>query len=114
MRNPHARLLLLLPALGDQDTPADAVDVVADALLWAAVPPVEARRLAGQMLDRPMFGAARWVMPAPETVEGGDEVFDGILVCDADRSPRCGIRLARGITREQNDTLARALGTWRP
>ncbi|MFB7259999.1 hypothetical protein [Streptomyces nojiriensis] len=112
VQNPHARLLLLLPTLGDQDTPAEAVDVVAEALLWARVPAGEARRLAGRMLDHPLFAAAQWVMPAPEKLIGSDEIFDGILVCGAHHSPRCGIRLGQGITREQNDRLARALGTW--
>jgi hypothetical protein len=102
IRNPHARLLLLLPAMGDQDTPAGSVDTVTGALLWAKVPAAETRHLAEQMLVHPLFVAARWVMPEPS---------DGILVCDARHSPRCGIRLAQGITREQNDRLARALGT---
>ena len=36
----------------------------------------------------------------------------GILECNLSPSPRHGIRLAQGITREQSDRLARALGTW--
>ncbi|MBU2664178.1 hypothetical protein KOI35_11805 [Actinoplanes bogorensis] len=110
VHDPHARLLLLLPALGDRDTPADAVDVVARALRSAqVVPEHETERLVARLLDHPMFAAARWTMPEPH--RDGDEVFGGILVCDAEHSPRRGIRLAQGITREQNDRLARALGT---
>ncbi|MEU8659837.1 hypothetical protein [Actinoplanes philippinensis] len=113
IQNPHARLLLLLPASGDQDTPADAIETIAEALLWAKVPAGDTERMARQMLDHPMFPAARWAMPASTRVPGGDEAFDGILVCDASSSPRYGIRLAEGITREQNDRLAQALGTRR-
>lgn len=103
IQDPHARLLLLLPALGDRDTPEEAVDLVAGALLRAKVPAGETRLLAGRMLHHPMFEAAGWVLPD-----------DGILVCDAQHSPRCGIRLAQGITDEQSDMLARAIGTAEP
>ena len=34
--------------------------------------------------------------------------LDGMPVCGAHHSPRCGIRLGQGITRRQNDKLARA------
>jgi hypothetical protein len=112
VQDPHARLLFLLPALGDEDTPAGGVDVVADALVWVGVPAAGARRLAGRMLEHPMFEAAEWVMPSREMLFGSVDAFEGILVCGAHHSPRCGIRLGQGITREQSDRLARALGTW--
>jgi len=112
VQNPHARLLLLLPALGDQDTPSEASDLVAEALQWAGVPAHASQRLAELMLVHPMFDAPEWVMPSPTTPVGSDKAFDGILVCGARYSPRCGIRLGQGITPGQTELLARALGTW--
>ncbi|MCM2416604.1 hypothetical protein [Streptomyces sp. RKAG293] len=43
---------------------------------------------------------------------GSQDPFVGILYCDEPGSPRCGIRLAQGITRDQSNRLAQALGTW--
>ncbi|MFD4934653.1 hypothetical protein [Streptomyces virginiae] len=45
-------------------------------------------------------------------LSGGEDPFPGILYCDDPHSPRSGTRLAQGITRDQSDRLAPALGTW--
>ncbi|GAA1245856.1 hypothetical protein GCM10009665_40870 [Kitasatospora nipponensis] len=96
----HARLLLLLPALADADLPADTADVIGAALVRAGVPALEGTRAAAFFLDHPLWEAAHWTVPAT-----------GIPQCDAPRSPRFGRSLAQGITCEQADRLARALGT---
>lgn len=107
----HARLLLLLPTLGDKDLPAEAADVIGAALRWAGAPAATAGQLTKALLDHPLWDAANWVLPGPEPGGAGEKPFEGILQCDGDLSPRCGIRLAQGITQEQNARLARALGT---
>ncbi|MFF7213774.1 hypothetical protein ACFZAU_25085 [Streptomyces sp. NPDC008238] len=107
----HARLLLLLPALGDQDTPEDAADHVGKALSHVGILP--SRGLAESLLtDHPLWEPVEWTPLAPSPLSGSQEPFRGILQCDEPMSPRCGIRIAQGITREQSDRLARALGTW--
>jgi hypothetical protein len=109
----YARLLLLLPALGDQDLPEDAADIVADALAHAGVPVTLAPGLAEALLaDHPLWEPAEWTLPGASPLSGSQEHFHGILHCDGVMSPRCGTRLAQGITREQSDRLAHALGTW--
>ncbi|MER6979794.1 hypothetical protein [Streptomyces carpinensis] len=109
----HARLLLLLPTLGDQDMPEEAADVVGDALARAGVPAALASGLAEALLaDHPLWEPAEWTLPAASPLSGSQEPFPGILHCDEPMSPRCGVRLAQGITREQSDRLAHALGTW--
>lgn len=109
----YARLLLLLPVLGDQDLPEDAAAVVGDALAEAGVPAASAPHLAEALLaDHPLWEPAEWTLPGASPLSGGQEPFLGILHCDGHLSPRCGTRLAQGITREQSDRLARALGTW--
>ncbi|GAB7029599.1 hypothetical protein AB0G35_25715 [Streptomyces sp. NPDC021749] len=109
----HARLLLLLPALGDRDLPANAADVIGAALTQAGVPATLAPGLAGALLaDHPLWEPAEWTLPAASPLSGSRDPFPGILHCDEPTSPRCGTHLAQGITREQSDRLARALGTW--
>ncbi|MEW5356266.1 hypothetical protein E0E62_28205 [Streptomyces sp. 16-176A] len=109
----HERLLLLLPALGDEELPRDAADTVGDALARVGVPGALAPHLAAALLtDHPLWEPAAWAFPGASPLSGGREPFSGILYCDGVMSPRCGVRLAQGITREQSDRLARALGTW--
>ncbi|MGW1979550.1 hypothetical protein [Streptomyces sp. NPDC001889] len=108
-----ARLLLLLPALGDQDLPGEAVGVVGGALLHAGLPKELVPSLARVLLtDHPLWEPAAWAFPSASPLSGGREPFPGILHCDGLTSPRCGTHPARGIGREQSDRLARALGTW--
>ncbi|MEV0415463.1 hypothetical protein AB0I68_32975 [Streptomyces sp. NPDC050448] len=109
----YARLLLLLPALGDQDVPEDAAAVLGDALVRAGVPTALAPHLAEALLaDHASWEPAEWTLPAASPLSGNQEPFLGILHCDGHMSPRCGTRLAQGITREQSNRLAHALGTW--
>jgi hypothetical protein len=106
----HVRLLLLLPALGDQDLPEDAPEILSDALAHADLP--DTLSLAQALLaDHPLWEPAEWAFPSASPLSGSREPFPGILQCDGPLSPRCGIRLAQGITREQSDRLAHALGT---
>ncbi|MFB7287897.1 hypothetical protein [Actinacidiphila glaucinigra] len=109
--NEHVRLLLLLPALGDQDIPEDAAKFVNEALAHVGITPT--RGLSEALLtEHPLWEAAQWVPLAPSPLSGSRQPFRGILQCDDPMSPRCGIHLAQGITREQSDRLAHALGTW--
>lgn len=111
VRDPRQRLLLLLPALGDAACPGGAAGLVADALMSIGVPADRAARGASLLLSSWTNDNAQWTY-APHRPGDGDEVFAGILECNLSSSPRHGIRLAQGITREQSDRLARALGTW--
>jgi hypothetical protein len=113
IQDPHARLLLLLPALGDQDLPADATDTIAAALVHVGAPSSEVPRVAGLLLDNPVWEPAHWTLPTDSLVTGGGQtVHRGILQCDGAGSPRYGMQLAQGITQDQGDRLARVLGTW--
>ncbi|MCU7827020.1 hypothetical protein [Kitasatospora sp. DSM 101779] len=112
VHDPHARLLPLLPALGDENAPADAVDVIAEVLVHVGAPADEAPRVAALRLDHPLWDGARWSLPGGSPRSGGEQSFDGLLQCDGPHSPRSGVRLAQGITPEQSERLARALGTW--
>lgn len=60
VHDPYARLLLLLPALGDEDLPGDAEEAVSAALVRAAGTPVaEAVRVAARLLlDHPLWEPA--------------------------------------------------------
>ncbi|GAA2776894.1 hypothetical protein [Streptomyces showdoensis] len=109
----HARLLLLLPVLGDADLPPEAAWLVADALLQAGVGDDEAPGLAEALLEEhPLWESPEWTLAGASPLSGGEDPFPGILYCDDPHSPRCDTRLARGITRDQSARLARALGTW--
>ncbi|MFD4240549.1 hypothetical protein ACFWP3_02910 [Streptomyces sp. NPDC058525] len=105
--------MLLLPVLGDADLPPEATGLVADALIQVGVADDEAPGLAQALLeDHPLWEPVEWTLPSTSPLSGGEDPFPGILYCDDPHSPRCDIRLAQGITREQSDRLARALGTW--
>ncbi|MFJ8166568.1 hypothetical protein ACIRBY_37390 [Streptomyces sp. NPDC096136] len=109
------RLLLLLPALGDRDLPADAVERVGEALVAVGVPEDGAHGVAEALLhDHPLWEPAQWSLPSPSPLSGTAQRFPGILSCDESGSPRCGVRLAQGISRGHSDRLAHALGTWPP
>ncbi|MER7850316.1 hypothetical protein ABTZ03_41025 [Kitasatospora sp. NPDC096077] len=109
----HARLLLLLPALGDGDAPAEAAGVIAEALVQVGAPADEAPRVAALFLDNSLWEAAHWSRPGESPLSGGEQQpFGGILRCDGPYSPRFGIQLAQGITWQQAEQLALALGTW--
>ncbi|MEU3792371.1 hypothetical protein [Streptomyces fructofermentans] len=113
VQDPHARLLLLLPALGDADLPEDALGVLRDALVRVGTPARRAAAVAEALLvEHPLWEPATWTPQGPSPLSGGQGPFTGILCCDESGSPRCGTRLAQGISLEQSDRLARALGTW--
>ncbi|BDM74457.1 hypothetical protein HEK616_79440 (plasmid) [Streptomyces nigrescens] len=105
----HARFLLLLPALGDQDLPEDATDILREVLAQAGLPETLAEAL---LADHPLWEPAQWTLPSASPLSGSQAPFPGILECDGPASPRCGTRLAQGIARDQSDRLAYALGTW--
>ncbi|MFJ3861727.1 hypothetical protein ACIPRL_36585 [Streptomyces sp. NPDC090085] len=91
----------------------DAAAVVGDALAQAGTPTALAPHLAVALLaDHPLWEPAEWTLPAASPLSASQEPFLGILHCDGYMSPRCGTRLAQGITREQSNRLAHALGTW--
>ncbi|MFG2987179.1 hypothetical protein ACGFYQ_39065 [Streptomyces sp. NPDC048258] len=105
IHDPHARLLLLLPAMSDEEALEDGADVIAEALVQVGAPASRAPRVAELLVDHPMWDPIGWWLP-------DDQRFGGILRSDDPRSPRFDVRLAQGITQEQNERLARALGTW--
>jgi len=76
--DPHARLLLLLPVLGDAATPDEAMDVVVEALIAQGAPegcePLAQRLLEGH----PMWGAQPWSFDADERS----------WICNGQHSPR--------------------------
>ncbi|MBD0689604.1 hypothetical protein BG452_27865 [Streptomyces sp. CBMA123] len=93
------RLLLLLPALGDADTPlAEARLTVAEALVAVGLRPDTAGEFAARLLGDPARHEPRWVL-TPESP---------IPLCTSDYSPR-QVPLALGITEEQALALAEAL-----
>ncbi|MEU9847838.1 hypothetical protein [Streptomyces sp. NPDC047985] len=76
--DPHARLLLLLPMLGDSAVPAEAVNSVVEALIASGAPEgceALARRL---LAGHPMWGAQSWSFDADERS----------WICDGEHSPR--------------------------
>lgn len=76
--DPHARLLLLLPALGDSAPPAEAVDAVVEALIAQGAPD-ECEPLARRLLGgHPLWGARPWSFDADERS----------WICDGEHSPR--------------------------
>ncbi|MGW7530579.1 hypothetical protein [Streptomyces sp. NPDC054783] len=76
--DPHARLLLLLPVLGDAAVPEEAVTAVVEALVAQGAPePSEA--LARHLLQgHPMWGAEDWWFDDDEQS----------WLCEGDHSPR--------------------------
>ncbi|MFF3350214.1 hypothetical protein [Streptomyces sp. NPDC002779] len=76
--DPHVRLLLLLPVLGDANIPAEAVTRVKDALI-AHDAPNDCEPLARSLLQgHPMWGAASWSYDEDERA----------WVCAGEHSPR--------------------------
>ncbi|GAA4926265.1 hypothetical protein ACFPM3_09505 [Streptomyces coeruleoprunus] len=98
LTDPAERLLVLLPMLGDADTPPEAARVVAAALAECGIPEDHAVDLAGRILDDGFSSLPRW-----EVREGSP-----VPVCADDGSPRT-IPLAKGITPAQERSLAEAL-----
>ncbi|MFI9045975.1 hypothetical protein [Streptomyces sp. NPDC053427] len=76
--DPHARLLLLLPVLGDAAAPPEALAAVVAALV-AAGAPEDCEPLARCLLEgHPMWGAEAWRFDADERS----------WICNGDHSPR--------------------------
>ncbi|MER6282384.1 hypothetical protein [Streptomyces sviceus] len=76
--DPHARLLLLLPVLGDAAVPEEAVTAVGEALVAQGAPAASAA-LAGQLLHgHPVWGVEDWWFDEDEQS----------WLCDGDHSPR--------------------------
>ncbi|GGW91228.1 hypothetical protein [Streptomyces chryseus] len=97
--DPSQRLLLLLPMLGDADTPDDAAAVVERALTECGIPADRAAETAVHLLDTSFFGdGAHWCVTD----------VSPLAVCDEPHSPR-RVPLARGVTDAQARALADAL-----
>ena len=90
--SPTHRLLLLLPACGDADTPPDAIELVSAALAEVGAGG-RAGELAAQLLDSPYFGAPEWT------------VVDGVPAC----SGRHAYRRRDRMTAEDLAVVAEAL-----
>lgn len=86
------RLLLALPALGDADTPPEAADLVAQALLTVGNDAPKAAAVAARQI---LESAAHWV---------GD---DSLLVCDGEHAVRKPGALPDADLRLVTETLAR-------
>ncbi|WP_187283364.1 hypothetical protein [Streptomyces sp. t39] len=113
VQDPHTRLLLLLPALGDADLPGDAGAEVAAALTAIGAPSDEAPALASALLaHHPFWSPAAWTFPSASPLSGAGDPYEGVLCCDGPLSPRNGLRIAQGISRAQHERLAMAMGTW--
>ena len=75
--SPTQRLLLLLPAYGDADTPQEAIDVVSAAL--AAVGAREhVRDLTAELLDSPFLESPQWTLTAGALVCSGPYANRGL------------------------------------
>ncbi|MFD0429255.1 hypothetical protein ACFQ60_20405 [Streptomyces zhihengii] len=71
VQDPHARLLLLLPALGDADLPDEAAPVVAAALTATGTLPDGAPALASTLLaHHPYWSPASWALPSASPLSG--------------------------------------------
>ncbi|RSS87045.1 hypothetical protein EF903_17895 [Streptomyces sp. WAC05292] len=110
----YARLLLLLPAMSDEETlferiyamaPTPAIDAIAEALVRVGVMADKTVRMAEILVDHPLWDPTSWSL-------SDEQPFGGILYSNDPRSPRHDLRLAQGTTYEQHEQLARALGTW--
>ncbi|MFE4973341.1 hypothetical protein ACFRAR_14650 [Kitasatospora sp. NPDC056651] len=109
--DPDARLLLLLPVLGDADLPADAAATVTGALTATGTPPEAAATLAEALLDHPFWDGETWYFAGAAAPLGGAGTTahtSRVLLCGGAHSPR-GSRL--GLSPDQEARLAEALGT---
>ncbi|MFI9318688.1 hypothetical protein ACIGXI_02710 [Kitasatospora aureofaciens] len=98
LRDHAQRLLLLLPALGDADTPLEeARRTVAGALAAVGFRPDVVVEFAAQLLGEPER-KPRWFLTSDSPIP----------ICSSNYSPR-QVPLALGITEEQTRTLATAL-----
>ncbi|MEU4085953.1 hypothetical protein [Streptomyces aureus] len=109
---PHARLLLLLPVLGDEALPPDAVEVVESALDAIGAPSGTRTVLAEALLDHPFWEAPPWYFHEPDAspLSGGNPTAtpSRVLRCVGDWSPRTG---GFGLSPDEDICLAKALGT---
>ncbi|WP_369265175.1 hypothetical protein [Streptomyces sp. R35] len=74
----HARLLLLLPVLGDAAVPEEAVTAVAEALAAQGAPEASEALARHLLQGHPMWGAADWSFDDDEQS----------WLCEGDHSPR--------------------------
>ncbi|MGW6316595.1 hypothetical protein [Streptomyces sp. NPDC055099] len=76
--DPHARLLLLLPVLGDAEALPEVLAMVIEALVAQGAPP-DCEPLAQRLLEgHPMWGAATWTY----------DIDERSWLCDGEHSPR--------------------------
>lgn len=108
--DPHARLLLLLPVLGDADLPADAVVTIASALASIGTPAADRAGLAEALLDHPFWNGETWYFErAGFPLSGGATTGTSrVLRCAGSYSPRI---VPLRLSPEQDARLAEALGT---
>lgn len=72
VRDPGLRLLLLLPASGDAETPAEeAVERISVALTAVGVPAEAAPGAAERFLDHPLWDGSVWSAPGDSPLSGG-------------------------------------------
>ncbi|KUO11099.1 hypothetical protein [Streptomyces sp. DSM 15324] len=72
IRDPDRRLLLLLPAYGDADTPVEeALERITAALIAVGVAPQAAPAAAGRFLDHPFWESPTWPEPGGSPLSGG-------------------------------------------
>ncbi|WP_138897214.1 hypothetical protein [Streptomyces chryseus] len=96
--DPHQRLLLLLPVLGDANVPAQAVTTLMDALRTVGAPH-DCENLARHLLRaHPMWGTSSWSYDHDERG----------WTCDGEHSPRSD-PLGEGLPDTQRAALERCL-----
>ncbi|MEU8648051.1 hypothetical protein AB0C91_39870 [Streptomyces sp. NPDC048674] len=112
--DPGTRLLLLLPAFGDADVPTEeAVRRIADALTGAGMAAEAAPGAAVRFLDHPFWDGPTWTPQGPSPLSGTTREPSPLPLCDGPYSPRT-VRLAQGITADQERALAAALTVRHP
>lgn len=110
VRDPNARLLLLLPILGDSAMPADAEVAVSTALAAIGAPPSMRTALARALLDHPFWTGETWYLQDPGPPSPGDSA-DGssqIMICRGRHSPRA---IPFQLSAVHAASLAEALGS---